>query len=304
MTRGLISDEAVRFLTDNPPVRSPEITADTVGSFRADAKADFLPRAHRAVERWGVSWSRVEIGGVSCIEILPPEHVPGRTILYCFGGGYVTGSAEEDMIIAAPLAALASARVIAVDYRIAPEAPWPAAVDDAMAVYTALAAAGPFAIAGESAGGNLALVAMLHAHKASLSLPVAALLLSPWCDLTNSGDSLDFNDGRDPTLTRSYVEDAAHLYAGDNKTARPEISPLNGRYDDRFPPMMITTGTRDLLLSQAGRLAGVLREAGVAVELSVRDGLWHVFEFYDELPEAEASLREGAAFLERAFPQD
>ena len=118
---------------------------------------------------------------------------------------------------------------------------------------------------------------MLKAKDEGLILPRAAAVLSPWCDLSNAGDSLSFNDGRDPTLTRANSDLAAGYYAGANKMDKPLISPLYGKFDTSFPPFLITTGTRDLLLSQAARLSQRLLDCGVVVDLQVWEGLWHVF---------------------------
>lgn len=132
-------------------------------------------------------------------------------------------------------------------------------------------------------------------------MPGAAALLSPWCDLTHGGDSLTANDGRDPTLTLAYVEGAARLYAGATPPNNAAVSPILGALDG-LPPTLVTSGTRDLLLSQSVELTARLRTAGVETDLRVWDGLWHVFEFYDELPEAAQSLREIAKFLSARFP--
>ncbi|MEI4196886.1 alpha/beta hydrolase [Roseovarius sp. E0-M6] len=230
------------------------------------------------------------------MELVPVAPTASWPILYGFGGGFVQGSPVEDLPIAAPLCAATGARVIIPDYRLAPEHPWPAAVDDGFAVYREMARR-PFAIVGESAGGNLALALMLRARTAGLSLPLAAALLSPWCDLSNSGDSLSFNDGRDPSLSARSSWQAAQYYVGENAVNDPGISPVNGVFDPGFPPFVITTGTRDLHLSQAVRLSQVLRGDGARVDLQVWDGLWHVFEWYDHLPEARCSIRRIAAHL-------
>jgi monoterpene epsilon-lactone hydrolase len=169
---------------------------------------------------------RVTLGGVRCLDVRPTTLRVDWPILYGFGGGMVEGSPIEDLPIIAPISALTGARVIVPDYRLAPEHPWPAAVDDGFAVYRALADR-PFAIVGESAGGNLSLVWMLKAKAEALRLPDAAALLSPWCDLSNAGDSLTFNDGRDPTLTRRNSDMAAGYYAGTNNMDQPLISPIN-----------------------------------------------------------------------------
>ena len=135
--------------------------------------------------------------------------------------------------------------------------------------------------------------------EAGAAMPVAVALLSPWSDLTHEGDSHRGNDGRDPTLTLHLARQAALLYSGGRDLAHPDLSPLRGAWREPLPPVMITTGTRDLLLDQNMTLAAVLENAGADVTLRVWDDLWHVFEFYDELPEADRSLRDIAAFLRR-----
>ncbi len=299
MSRDYMSAAARRFL-ETLPEAGPPLSADTLERYRAEARAEFLPRGERAVARAGVTVAECEVGGIPCLEIMPPAAVAPGTVLYCYGGGYVTGSAREDLIVSAALCRHSGARVVAIDYRLAPEHPFPAAPEDGLAVYRSLCdAPGPLAIAGESAGGNLALTVMQLARAEGLPLPCAAALLSPWCDLTHGGDSLHANDGRDPTLTRDFVDVAAEMYAGGADRGDPGISPLFADYRPDFPPTLITTGTRDLLMSPSIELARRMRESGMDVTLHVHDGLWHVFEFYDELPEAAASLDALGAFLGR-----
>ena len=301
---GLASKQALAFVDANPVDPGPGPTGDTVDQWRTESAGLFRPRAERALDRFSLTPGAVTIAGVPCLEIVPEGCDPDHLVLYFYGGGYVTGSAYEDLIVSAALASFARARIIAPEYRLAPENPWPAATTDGFAVFEALAIdlnGRTLAIAGESAGGNLALAVMLRARDAGLPMPHAAALLSPWCDLANGGDSVSGNDGRDPTLTRRFLDAYTKLYAGDNHAKTPDISPLHGTYDSSFPPMFVTTGTRDLLMSQCVRLAQVLRNAGVDVDLRIWDGLWHVFEFYDELPEAEQSLRTVAAFLHRQY---
>jgi monoterpene epsilon-lactone hydrolase len=137
----------------------------------------------------------------------------------------------------------------------------------------------------------------LRAYHENVDLPAALALLSPWCDLTNQGDSLETNDGRDPTLTRAWLNEAAKLYASAADLSQPTLSPIFASYPSEFPPVMITTGTRDLLMSQSVRLDRRLRDASVGCTIRIWDNLWHVFEYYDELPESETSLEEIAQFL-------
>ncbi|MCR9114311.1 MAG: alpha/beta hydrolase [Rhodobacteraceae bacterium] len=297
MTRpGQLSVEAHQVLSSGqfaPADRS----ARNLPSLRARTKAAIAPAVERVLRATGVTTRDITINGVPCMEVSPPERTAPWPILYGFGGGFIQGSPFEELTITAPLCAMTGARLIVPDYRLAPEHPWPAAVEDGYAVYRKLAER-RFAIVGESAGGNLALVLMQRARAEGLALPGAVALLSPWCDLSNPGDSLTFNDGRDPSLSARGSRQAVRHYVGANPVAHPDISPINGMFDADFPPFVITTGTRDLHLSQAVQLSQVLRDSGVPVDLQVWDGLWHVFEFYDHLPEARHSIRQIAAHLQ------
>ena len=291
-----LSDEALNFL--NREVRPRDRSARNLPGMRAKAKAIARAKARRLCQDNGVTMDETILGGVRCLMVCPLNPVVNWPILYAFGGGMVEGSPEEDLPVIAPLSALTGARVIVPDSRLAPEQPWTAALDDGFAVYLEIAAR-PFAAVGESAGGNLSLAWMLKAKSEGLRLPGAAALLSPWCDLRNKGDSLAFNEGRDPTLSRANSDLAAGYYAGANRVDQPLISPICGQFDCSFPPFLITTGTRDLLLSQAVRLSQRLRDCGVTVDLQVWEGLWHVFEWYDELPEARKSMIRIADHLTR-----
>lgn len=290
-----MSQEAVRILAECP-VPVLDRSSDNLPRLRDETREYMAPIVERAIHSTGIRTESKTIGGTPCMLAHPPEQFSAWTILYGFGGGFVQGSPFVDLAIVAPLCALTGATVIIPDYRLAPEHPWPAAIDDGFAVYRVIADT-PFAIVGESAGGNLALSLMLRAKMEGLPLPGAAALLSPWCDLTNSGDSLIANDGRDPTIRAKDVGTSARHYAAEKNLEDPAISPINGAYNESFPPCIITTGTRDLLLSQSVRLADVLRDSDVNVELHVWESLWHVFEWDDRIPEARRSLARIAKFL-------
>lgn len=298
---GHLSTEARRILSEEQNTPSNR-SAENLPALRAKTKSFIAPAVERVLEANNVMTRGIIINGVHCLEVRPPELTAPWPILYGFGGGFVQGSPFEDLTIAAPLCAMAGAKLFIPNYRLAPEHPWPAAIDDGFAVYQALCEK-PFAIVGESAGGNLALALMLRAQKAGLPLPDAVALISPWCDLDTSSDSQAFNDGRDPSLTTQCSEAAARHYAGDNDLTNPDISPIYGDYDCSFPPCLITTGTRDLLLSLSVRLATVLRESGINVDLQVWEGLWHAFEWDDRIPESNKSLSNIATFLARHFSQ-
>ena len=273
------------------------INADNAAEIRQQAHAEYAPRAERAIETHRIEWKQIELGGIPCIEAKPVDSTPNRTLLYCYGGGYVYGSAYDDLCITAPLSRHGNLRVVAPVYRLAPESPWPAAINDGFAVYRALAeeVSENFVLAGESAGGNLALVLSLRARQVGLRMPQRIALLSPWCDLTPLVDQPGTLSD-DPTLHPDDLDHAAVVYAGSSRYI-PEVSPILGDYNESFPQMLITTGTRDILMHQCVRLSRVLINAGITVDLRIWQDLWHVFECYDELPEARQSLDEIADFL-------
>jgi acetyl esterase/lipase len=270
----------------------------------AQRKANFdlyAPVGIASQKALGVTIEESRVAGVP-VEWMSPRAVLGeQIILYFFGGGHVLGSPSEDLAITARLAHFAGRRVCAVRYRLAPENPYPAALEDALAVYSDLAARGArsIAVAGESAGGNLSLALVHAAARRGLDLPAALALLSPWCDLTHSGDTIRTLDGIDPTLgLEQLLGPMARAYAGGRPLDDPGVSPLLADVPKGFPPTLITSGTRDMLLSDSARLAAKLRRAGVDAEIRVYEGMWHVFEFYPDVPEGEESLRGISAFLE------
>ena len=298
--KALMSKAAQQFIADTPGSDYPDLASADMVQVRADIRSEFEPASLRAIERHRVSTEATELAGVPCMVVQPDDGDANRTVLYCYGGGYVTGSPFEDLPITAALADHLDAKVIAVSYRLAPEDPFPAARDDGRAVYKYVSETctpGSWALAGESAGGNMALALLQWAYAQGLELPAGVGLLSPWCDLENQGDSIDFNADRDPTLQPAFLVEAAFAYAGGADLEDPEVSPINGVLAADMPPAIITTGTRDLLMSQCIRLHRLMCDAGMSADIRVWDGLWHVFEFYDELPEAAESLRDICEFL-------
>jgi acetyl esterase/lipase len=268
------------------------VTSENIAELRAASRESALPLIEDTLGRYPVTVDEREIGGVPCTVVLGPAASWDRILLFCFGGGMVRGSPFEDLPIAIPLAVNARAAVVMPSYRLAPEFPCPAGAEDVRAVYAALLEHHDrrrVAVVGESAGGNLAL--SLLQHLPATRRPAAVTLISPWCDLTHGGESLTFNAGRDPTLSRDYLESAAAAYAGGLDPAAHFVSPL-----------FVTTGTRDLLLSDSVRLVQAARSARMRVDLRIWEGLWHAFEYY-AIPEAEASLREMAKFLASTFPE-
>lgn len=212
--RSFISAEARRILAAPPPP-APDRSAAALPGVRRAALAKAKAHAGKLLCEAGTAMREAVIGGVTCLAVVPGRHETEWPILYGFGGGFVQGSPVEDLSIIAPLCAAIGARVIVPDYRLAPEHPWPAALEDCFAVYRALSER-PFAIVGESAGGNLALGLMHGGRAEGLPLPGAAALMSPWCDLGNSGDSFCFNNARDPSLSAQNSLQAVRHYAGEH----------------------------------------------------------------------------------------
>lgn len=297
-----VSDAARQFLESYPPMEALDVAPAALAELRR-ATLEASGAAGRATaDGLGVVTEDAKVGGVPVMWVSPRGAKANAVVLYSFGGGYVMGSPEEDLAITARLAAFSGARVCAVRYRLAPEHPYPAQREDAFAVYRGLLAGGAsrIAVSGESAGGNLSLALIGAAAAEGLPMPVAAALMSPWCDLTHSGDSAMTLEGVDPTISKGLSGDAmARTFAAGRPLESPDISPINAPVPKGFPPTLITSGTRDLLLSDCARLSTKLRAAGVDAELRVWEGMWHVFEYYPQLPEAEASLKELGAFVKR-----
>jgi monoterpene epsilon-lactone hydrolase len=241
------------------------------------------------------------LGGVPVITIDVAGTSAQEVILYFHGGAYAVGSAASSVGLASGLGRHAGARVISVDYRLAPEDPFPAALEDAMAAYRALAADGlppaRLAVAGESAGAGLAAAALVALKAEGIAQPAAAVLMSPWADLTLSGDSIAGKATADPALTAAGLARRARDYADGRDLADGRISPLFADLAG-LPPLLIQAGSREILLDDAVRLAGRAAAADVPVTLEVTAGVPHVFQgFAAVLPEGEAALARAGAFI-------
>lgn len=296
-----LSPAARQFLRDNLPVGPMAVSASSLAGFRENYQRTSRPEGRAAARDNRVSLSRSAYGGVDCLVIRPKDGVAAAAprLFYLFGGGYISGEPEADLPISAGLAARLGAEVVSPAYRLAPEYPWPAAPQDALAAWRAFAAGpGPLIVIGESAGGGLALSMLQAARAEGLPMPAAMVLLSPWVD--PGGPHVFANDGWDPTVTRRHLMDAARLYAGGQRN--PSVAPLSGSMHG-LPPAFISTGSRDILREEAHALADALRAAGGEVTLRDWPGLWHVFEFYRALPEAAASLDEVAAFISQTLTE-
>ena len=229
------------------------------------------------------------------------QALTAAVIFYLHGGAYAIGTAASSVGLASDLARRAGARLVTVDYRLAPEHPHPAAIDDAVAAYRGLldtgVAASAIAIAGESAGAGLAAATLVALKHAGLPQPSGAVLMSPWADLTLSGDSISAKAAVDPALTPEGLRRRAVDYvpAGDRtaELVSPIFADLTG-----LPPLLIQAGSHEILLDDATRLAARAATADVAVRLEVTPGVPHVFQgFAAMLDEGDAALISAGEFL-------
>ncbi|TMK57778.1 MAG: alpha/beta hydrolase [Actinobacteria bacterium] len=240
--------------------------------------------------------------GAFRVYVATPEGVSSddrRVVLEIHGGAFIYMGGDMCRLLGIGVALRMGARVWAVDYRMPPEHPYPTPLDDCMAAYRALLddhRPEEIVVSGASAGGNLAAALVLRARDEGLPLPAAAVLMTPAVDLTDAGDSLQTNLGLDPLLPRTS-ELVHQLYAGGHDLTDPHVSPLFGDFSKGFVPTILTTGTRDMLLSNTVRMHRALRAAGIPAELHVLEAGGHG-GFMGEAPEDRELLREVRQFAE------
>ncbi|MGA7487375.1 MAG: alpha/beta hydrolase [Xanthobacteraceae bacterium] len=241
-----------------------------------------------AREKLGVTMEETVIGGVKAF-ILSPKVIPAvnqnRLLVHVHGGGYVYNPGEAGTGEATLMAAYGGFKVISFDYRMPPDHPYPAAMDDAMAVWrAALGMQDPrnMAIFGTSTGGGMTLAMILRARTEGLPLPAAIAPGTPWSDLTETGDTYKTNEWLDNVLVSydGYLSHAALLYANGHDLKDPQLSPIYGDFSG-FPPAILTSGTRDLFLSLTVLTHRKLRRAGVEAELQVFEGMSHAQYNFD-----------------------
>lgn len=215
----------------------------------------------------------------------------GGAVLYLHGGGYIIGSAATHKGLTGHLAKASGCMVVAPDYRLAPEHPFPAALDDAEAAWLALIdegfSPGQIAIAGDSAGGGLAIALAMRLRDSNQPLPASLTVFSPWVDLTQ--EAL-YSPTCEPVLQARWTTKAATLYAGQESLRNPLLSPVFGNFQG-LPPLLIQVGSQEILLNDAERLASAARKAGVTTQLEVFNSLWHVFQVHSgQLDRATAAV--------------
>jgi acetyl esterase/lipase len=273
----------------------PRGTLDEQRAFM-DAKA--FPRPDYA------TYENIDAGGVPAQWVRAPESSEDRVVCYLHGGGYVVGSLKSHEGLAARIAKAAQATVLNIDYRLAPEHPFPAAVEDATAAYRWVLDQGLDAarvvMGGDSAGGGLTVAAMVSLRDAGILLPAAGVCLSPWVDLECIGDSMSSNAEVDPTVTREKLTEMTQTYLGDADPRSPLAAPL---YADLagLPPLLIQVGSIETLLDDSTRLHECAARAGVDSTFESSDDMFHVWHhFASMLPEAQEAIdRAGEYILSR-----
>jgi acetyl esterase/lipase len=250
----------------------------------------------------GTRTTTVDAGGIPAVRVATRASQPHRHVLYLHGGGFVTGSSSLYRHLTWRLADATRAHLLSVDYRLAPEHPFPAALQDAIGAYRWLLAQGAdprhVAVVGDSAGGNLAFALLLKARDENLPLPAAAVGLSPWLDLALESPSLRHNADADPMLNAPEAPKLVHYYLGDRDPRTPYASPLYGDFAG-LPPALIQVGSDEILRDDAVRMAQRLRAAGREVELEIWPRMPHVWHlFASVMPEARQAIARIGTFLQ------
>jgi len=255
----------------------------------------------------GFQFAPADAGGVPAEWMEMPGAVEGRVLLLLHGGGYNAGSPKTHRRIGADLSRATGMRVLVPDYRLAPEHPFPAGVDDAITAYRWLRDKGVLAqnivVGGDSAGGGLALSMLLRLRHANSDMPRAAVLLAPWTDLTVSSQSYEELRHLDPIITREGLREAGLWYAGGGDPADPMMSPLFADLAG-LPPMLIHAGASEVMVDDSRILAERAGAAGVEVSFKIFPGMWHVFHGSGSgIPEARAAIEEIGVYVRALFAE-
>lgn len=264
---------------------------------RQEKTAQYMPVPRQ------VKCRAAEVNGVAAEWIEAPNPGPG-VILYFHGGAYNLGSVNVNRELIARLAVATRSRALAINYRLAPENPFPAALEDAVSAYRWLLEQGSdssqIIFAGDSAGGGLAIASLVAIRDSGTPLPAGAICISPWVDLALSGESIQVKSAVDPILNHTSLVQYAKEYAGDVPLTSPLISPLYADLEN-LPPLLIQVGTNEILLDDAKRIADKARQAGVEVTLEIWEGLFHVFHLFGFLPETQKATQQIVDFLSRTI---
>ncbi len=279
----------------------PPVGGDTIPEMRAtmEASTGVMPLPE------DVRFEPVDAAGVKAEWAIAPGAASDRAIVYFHGGGYVSGGIRTHRLLVADISRASGVPVLSVDYRLGPEHPFPAAVDDAAAAYSFVRARGipasRIAVGGDSAGGGLTVAALLALRDRREPLPAAGICISPWFDLSLSGQSMDTREAADPMLNRTRLGMMARGYLAGTDPRTPLASPLFADLTG-LPPLLVQVGTAEVLLDDSIRFAARARQAGMDIELEVWDDMihdWHAFALV--LPEGRQALERVGEFLKAAL---
>ncbi|MCI0830850.1 MAG: alpha/beta hydrolase [Chloroflexi bacterium] len=250
-----------------------------------------------------IETQRVGVNGVPAEWISAPESQESRVVLYLHGGGYLFGSARTHRVMLAHLARAAKARVLALDYRLAPEIPFPAPVEDSVSAYQWLLSQGvsprKIVFGGDSAGGGLVVAAMVALRSVGEPMPAAGVCISPWADMEATGQSFTTNAENDPSVSRERILKIAGVYLDGKDPRAPLASPIHADLTG-LPPLLLQVGGIEVLLDDSTALKSRAKEAGVSVEMEVWDDMPHVWHhFAPILPEARKAIGKIGEFVLR-----
>jgi monoterpene epsilon-lactone hydrolase len=267
-------DSLVTLLRSRPAPETPEVAEVRA---RFEKMGEFLGGAPDG------KCEKVDAGGVPAEWVTAPGCDPARAVLYLHGGGYVIGSINTHRRLAYDISAASGVRVLVIDYRLAPEHPFPAAVEDAATAWRWLLQQGfattRLAIAGDSAGGGLTLATLVNLRDKKLGLPACAVAISPWVDLEGEGNSITARAAQDPMVQKDGLLWMAGLYLNGKDAKTPLAAPLHADLKG-LPPILVQVGTAETLLDDATRIAEKLHAAGVDVRLAIWPNMLHVFPLF------------------------
>lgn len=268
---------------------------------------DFRLSYERIMATWpmddDISTERIGAGGVPAEWIVAPEAQDGRVLLYLHGGGYIFGSTRTHRVMLAHISRAAQTRVLGLDYRLAPECPFPAAVDDSVAAYRWLLANGEdpkkIVIGGDSAGGGLMVAVLVALRYLGEPMPAAGVGISAWTDMESTGRSFITNAEVDPVVNRERLVNLGKTYLAGKDPRAPLASPIHADLTG-LPPLLLQVGSTETLLDDSNELAKRAREAGVEAEVDVWDDMPHVWHHYAPiLPEARQAIKRIGEFMRK-----
>jgi acetyl esterase/lipase len=289
-------------MSQSPAATQPASVADWDG-LNALMNPMFEPLSTATADSLQVERVEDVVGGVKVLRLRAAGFTPSnRRLVYIHGGAYTLFSASSTLMVPALIAAQSGCEVISIDYTLAPRGTWREVTDEVLAVWRALLGAGmkpqSTAILGDSAGGGLAAGSVLKMRDQGLPLPAALYLLSPWSDITTTGDSIATMADFDPALASEFLAGAAGAYVGAGDQKHPYVSPVYGDYSKAFPPTLIQAGTREIFLSHAVRHYQAIRTGGHEAVLDIYEGMPHVHPaLIPFAPESKVAISRGSEFL-------